>query len=293
MGLTIVGCGYVGLAVATRLQPRRSQWPLTLTTTRQERCTELETLADRVLICEASQPTQLMAALEHSHTAVFTLGPKGNRQVDADGYRRTFLESFTCLRSLLPQLPQLQQIIYTGSCSVYGDAAGGWVDESTTPDPSPGHGSVLLESEQLLAGMADRRICILRLGALHGPGRDLDDRLKGLAGQERPGDGGSISNWVHVDDAAGAVLAAIDGGWSGVVNVVNDEPIRIRDLVQQSLERQNLDPVRWSGEPTQRTNGRRIRNHRLKALGYQLLHPTVMHPTVNSQSGVLPVSQVP
>ena len=79
MGLTIVGCGYVGLAVATRLQPRRSQWPLTLTTTRQERCTELETLADRVLICEASQPAQLMAALEHSHTAVFTLGPKGNR----------------------------------------------------------------------------------------------------------------------------------------------------------------------------------------------------------------------
>ena len=289
MGLTIVGCGYVGLAVATRLQPRRSQWPLTLTTTRQERCTELETLADRVLICEANQPAQLMAALQHSHTAVFSLGPKGNRQVDADGYRRTFLESFTCLRSLLPQLPLLQQIIYTGSCSVYGDAEGGWVDESTTPDPSPdSHGTVLLESEQLLAGIADRRICILRLGALHGPGRDLDDRLKGLAGQERPGHGGSISNWVHVDDAAGAVIAAIDGGWSGVVNVVNDEPIRIRDLVQQSLERQNLDPVRWSGEPTQRTNGRRIRNHRLKALGYQLLHPTV-----NGQSGVLPVSQVP
>ncbi|MDA0258365.1 MAG: oxidoreductase, partial [Cyanobacteria bacterium] len=82
--------------------------------------------------------------------------------------------------------------------------------------------------------------------------------------------------------------AAIDGGWSGGVNVVNDEPIRIRDLVQQSLERQNLAPVRWSGEPTQHTNGRRIRNNRLKALGYRLLHPTV-----NGQSGVLPVSQVP
>ena len=46
---------------------------------------------------------------------------------DAAGYRRTFNDSFRCLEQLLPQLPVLQQIIYTGSCSIYGDAGGGWV----------------------------------------------------------------------------------------------------------------------------------------------------------------------
>ncbi|WP_415410839.1 hypothetical protein ACLM45_04595 [Synechococcus sp. A10-1-5-9] len=42
--------------------------------------------------------------------------------------------------------------------------------------------------------------------------------------------GGSFSNWVHVDDAAGAALAAINGCWTGLVNVVNDEPYGIEIL---------------------------------------------------------------
>ena len=276
MELTIVGCGYLGEALARQLQARRPALQLTLTTTVTERHAELTDLADQLLLCDATDPAQLFAALQHSRTAVFCLAPRGNRQVNADGYRLTFLESFRCLRSLLPDLPQLRQIIYTGSCSVYGDADGGWVDESTTPAATTEHGAALLESERLLIEMGDskRRVCILRLAALHGPGRELDDRLKGLAGRERAGDGRAFSNWVHVHDAAGALIAAMDGAWSGVVNVVNDEPIRMRDLVDRSLKRQQLEPVHWSGGSAPiSADGRRIRNERLKALGYRLQHP--------------------
>ena len=291
MGLTIVGCGYLGKALARQLQTRRPGLRLTLTTTRAERHGELADLADQLLLCDATDPSQLLKALRHNQTAVFCLAPGGDRQVNADGYRQTFIDSFRCLGSLLPGLPHLRQIIYTGSCSVYGDAEGDWVDESTAPAAGTGHGAVLLESERLLTAMgnSERRVCILRLAALHGPGRELDDRLKGLAGMDRTGDGRSFSNWVHVHDAAGALIAAMDGAWSGVVNVVNDEPIRMRDLVDRSLKRQLLDPVNWSGGPTLESgNGRRIRNDRLKALGYRLLHPML-----DGQSGVLPVSQVP
>ena len=291
MELTIVGCGYLGLAVARQLQPRRPELRLTLTTTQTERRGELADLADQPLVCDATNPAQLLTALQHKHTAMFCLAPRGDRQVNADGYRQTFIDSFRCLQSLVSELPQLRQIIYTGSCSVYGDANGDWVDESTAPTAVSGHGAVLLESERLLTDMSDskRRVCILRLGALHGPGRELDDRLKGLAGRERPGDGCSFSNWVHVDDAAGALIAAMDGGWPGVVNVVNDQPIRMRDLVDSSLKRQQLEPVRWSGGPaTTSGGGRRIRNERLKALGYRL-----QHPMLNGQSGVFPMSHVP
>ena len=275
MELTIVGCGYLGEAVARQLQPRRPALNLTLTTTVTERHAELTDLADQLLLCDATEPAQLLAALQHRRTAVFCLAPRGNRQVNADGYRQTFLESFRCLRSLLPDLPHLRQIIYTGSSSVYGDADGDWVDESTAPVAATEHGAVLLESERLLTDMADskRRVCILRLAALHGPGRELDDRLKGLAGRERTGDGRSFSNWVHVHDAAGALIAAMDGAWSGILNVVNDEPIRMRNLVDRSLERQQLEPVHWSGGPATSGNGRRIRNNRLKALGYRLQYP--------------------
>ena len=208
-------------------------------------------------------------------------------RVDANGYRHTFVDSFHCLTSLLPQLPKLRQIVYTGSCSVYGDAEGDWVDEQTPPEPDRGHGDVLLESEQLLSDIADRQVCILRLGALYGPGRDLDRRLRGLAGLERPGSGATYSNWLHVADAAGALEGALDGEWAGVVNVVNDAPIRLRDLVERSLQRQGLAPVRWLGQDEPGSAGRRIRNNRLKQLGYQLQHPSV------DQSGVFAASQVP
>ena len=128
MDLTIVGCGYVGLALAERLQLRRPQLRLTLTTTSSERLEHLSSLADRVRVCDATNPAQLLDALQQSSSAVFCLGPKGDRQVDANGYRHTFVNSFRCLKSLLPQLPNLRQILYTSSCSVYGDAQGDWVD---------------------------------------------------------------------------------------------------------------------------------------------------------------------
>ena len=273
--------------MAERLQPRRPQLKLTLTTTSSERLAQLSPLADRVELCDATDPVQLRNALQQSSSAVFCLGPKGDRQVDTNGYRHTFVDSFHCLTSLLPQLPNLRQILYTSSCSVYGDAQGGWVDEQTPPEPGPGHGDVLLESEQLLSGIGNRRVCILRLGALYGPGRDLDRRLRGLAGLERPGNGASYSNWLHVADAAGALEAALEAEWAGLVNVVNDEPIQLRDLVERSLQRQGLAPVRWLGQDETGSGGRRIRNTRLKQLGYRLQHPNV------DQSGVFSASQVP
>ncbi len=287
MDLTIVGCGYVGLTLAERLQPRRPKLTLKLTTTSSERLEQLSPLADQVEVCDATDPTQLLSALRKSSSAVFCLGPKGDRQVDANGYRHTFVDSFRCLKTLLPQLTDLRQIVYTSSCSVYGDAQGGWVDEQTPPKPSRGHGDVLLESEQLLSDIGDRRVCILRLGALYGPGRDLDRRLRGLAGLERPGSGAAYSNWLHVADAAGALEAALSAEWDGVVNVVNDEPIRLRDLVGRSLRRQGLATVRWLGQEEPGAGGRRIRNTRLKQLGYQLQHPSL------DQSGVFAASQVP
>ena len=286
-----MGCGYVGIALARALRRQRTPTGLTLTTTSEERRAELEPLGEQVLICHAENPVELHQALIEADVAVFCLGPKGDRQVNASGYRRTFIDSLTCLKQLLSTLPRLRQIVYTSSCSVYGDATGGWVDETTPVHPRDDHAAVLLEAEALLHDMAktgSKQLCILRLGALHGPGRDLDQRFRALAGQVRAGDGQRFTNWVHVDDASGALQACVEMGWSGVVNVVNDEPIRLADLVDGVLLRQNLAPIRWSGEAQQNDCNRRISNRRLKRLGYQIRHPSTL-----DQSGVLDPSQVP
>ena len=111
------------------------------------------------------------------------------------------------------------------------------MNESTSTNPSNGHGAVLVESEALLQAIdqPSRRVCILRLGALHGPGREFKDRFQNLAGQTHSGAGQQFTNWVHVDDVAGAITAAIRGRWSGVINIVNDHPIRLAALIDATL----------------------------------------------------------
>ena len=278
MRLSLVGCGYVGQAIAQQLQGR-ADLELTVTTTSEERRGELSAMADQVLVISADDPDGLLAALKGRDAAIFCLGPKGNRQVDAAGYRRTFNDSFRCLEQLLPKLPVLQQIIYTGSCSIYGDAGGGWVDESTTAQPRDEHGAVLLEAErQLLAmGSPQRRVCILRLGALYGPQREFEQRFSRLAGSTQPGRGERFTNWVHRDDAAAAAIAALDGHWHGIVNVVDDAPVPLAELLNASLAQAGLAPITWqpASEPGNPGLNRRISNRLLKSKSFELNHPRI------------------
>ena len=60
------------------------------------------------------------------------------------------------------------------------------------------------------------------------------------------------------------------------VNVVNDEPLRDRDLVDRTLIQEGLARVQWTGAPAPAPPfSRCISNHRLKDLGYRLQHPTL------------------
>lgn len=75
---------------------------------------------------------------------------------------------------------------------------------------------------------------VLRYGYFYGPGTSL-----GPGGQQAEmvrrrrlpvvGSGAGTWSFVHVDDAAAATVLALDGGGTGVLNVVDDEPAPMRD----------------------------------------------------------------
>lgn len=283
MRITIVGCGDVGTALARHWR-HQGDVELTLTKTTEERRPALEALGARVLVLRADDHDALAAALTDSEVAIFTLAPTGSKAVGASVYATTYRDSFSTLVEVLPGLPQLRQIVYTGSCSVYGDAGGDWVDETTTPDPQDDHGRVLLESEQLLQGCRtpERAVCLLRLGAIHGPGRQLLTRFRRLAGTTRPGDGSSHCSWIHRDDVVGAIAAAVADRWDGIVNVVDEEPLRVADLLERVCAAAGWEPVRWDPDHPGESPpaDRRIRNDRLRSLGYRLRHPRLQVPAL-------------
>jgi nucleoside-diphosphate-sugar epimerase len=69
----------------------------------------------------------------------------------------------------------------------------------------------------------------LRYGGFYGASND------GLVGPVRKrqlpivGDGGGISSFIHLDDAAAATVLALEHGAPGVYNIVDDEPAPMRD----------------------------------------------------------------
>lgn len=128
---------------------------------------------------------------------------------------------------------------------LYRPGDGPATEEEPLDPAAPGHEGVAA-LEAAVATMPTG--VVLRYGLLYGPGtwyptaRDIDAHV-------RAGDfaGTTVGPaWLHVEDAAHAAALAL--GWpAGVVNVVDDEPVR---------------------------PGRPVSSARAKALGWQPLHPT-------------------
>jgi nucleoside-diphosphate-sugar epimerase len=119
-----------------------------------------------------------------------------------------------------------QSFIFTSSTGVYRQDDGGIVDETSPVGGAPTADAIIGgERAVLVSGFAKARV--LRFGGLYGPGRHH------LADQLRRGDnviGGRVDhfiNYLHRDDAASSILAAIVGGPIGarVYNVGDGNPV--------------------------------------------------------------------
>ena len=103
------------------------------------------------------------------------------------------------------------------------------------PEPFGGMIRATYEGERM-ATSADRTTgVVLRYGQLYGPGtyfaRDGDfARLARRGMLPIAGEGSGTVSFLHVDDAAGSALAALERG-SGVYNITDDEPALAREWI--------------------------------------------------------------
>lgn len=117
---------------------------------------------------------------------------------------------------------------------VYADAGDCWVGEAAPLDPVVNTRSALdAEAAAARVTAAGGVGVALRFALFYGPDslhtRDqLETARKGLAAVL--GDPAGFIPQVHVDDAANAVVAVLDAP-AGVYNIVEDEPLRRRELV--------------------------------------------------------------
>ena len=124
-------------------------------------------------------------------------------------------------------IPGLAWLGYLSTTGVYGDRAGGWVDENSELRPSGPRGQRRVAAEAGWQGLWRRRgvpVHIFRLAAIYGPGRSPFDALRAGTAR-RIAKPGQVFSRIHVDDLAGVLVASIARPRPGAIyNVCDDEP---------------------------------------------------------------------
>ena len=127
--------------------------------------------------------------------------------------------------------------VFASAAEVYGEIAGK-ADESWPCRPVIPYGRAKLEIERMFLAAELPELAICRLGEVYGPDSRI---LNELGGRLRrgfcpwPGDGKVEISFLHVEDAAEALLLAADRG-SGTYNVGDNEPATWRQFLDSMAE---------------------------------------------------------
>lgn len=171
---------------------------------------------------------------------------------------------------------------YLSTTGVYGDHAGGWVDEETplTPGTDRGRQRVVAEHEWQALGLP---LHIFRLAGIYGPGRGPFEKVRDGTARRiiKPG---QVFSRVHVDDIAQVLAASIRHPSPGAVyNVCDDDPAPPQDVIGHAAKLLGLplppavdhdDAVMTPMARSFYAESKRVRNDKIKSdLGITLIYP--------------------
>jgi nucleoside-diphosphate-sugar epimerase len=270
----IVGCGYLGRAVA---RTWRAEGHAVVAITRSaERAESLARDGLQPIVADVTRPDTL-AGLPPAQTVLYSVGfdKRG-----AASRREVYVEGLATALDALSN--DTERILFTSSTGVYGRADGAWVDEQTPCHPTREGGRLMGAAEQVLREhrLSDRAV-VLRLAGLYGPGRipRLADLLAG-----RPIAVPSIGyvNLIHVDDAAAAVVAADRRGRPGRTYLVSDgNPVPRREFYTDLATALGLPAPSFVEPPPEAVSegraaaSKRVANARMRReLGVDLRYPS-------------------
>ena len=234
--VAIVGLGRVGQRIGRILRERGA----VVRGTRRSPAEASSVAADLVLPLDLAAPSNVARLLEGARALVYAAapdqGPRSYETVYGSGLRTVLVAA---------RAAGVERILVLGSVGVYGEDAGGEVDEETPPEPKTDNARTLFAGEDLVR---DAGGVVLRLAGLYargrGPQRALAQAPRSSWGAPRlsaPGE--RVVNLVHEADAALATLGVLDRfaerGAQSVFNVSDGEHLtrsRFYELVARALD---------------------------------------------------------
>ncbi|MFT4117829.1 SDR family oxidoreductase [Bradyrhizobium sp.] len=134
-----------------------------------------------------------------------------------------------------------RKIVYLATIGVYGDHRGAWVDELTPPEATLHRTRLRLAAERAWMETAHGDVAVLRLAGIYGPGRNALATLRAGSARRivKPE---QVFNRIHVDDIAGAIMAAVRHQGGGTWNVCDDEPAPPQDVIAYAAKLMGVAP---------------------------------------------------
>ena len=294
IGVSVIGCGFLGYAVAQCLLQNGTF--VCGTTTRLEKLKILRSAGilpalmrlDRVASSTESPPQVMDASpvlrqLFSQPTILCTL--PASVFGDGDDFRER-------IESLLARASHLKHFLFISSTSVYGEienqspssheAKRGFLDEASPCRAVTGNGAMLIEGERFLQEAAKEknfRLTIIRPGGLIGferhPGKFLAGR-KNVKDPEHP------VNLIHQVDLARSIDCLMRTDWHKsdefgdsvqVFNAVSEYHPQRRDFYESAARELGLPLPEFAPQDPDRMPGKTILGERLlRATGQRFLH---------------------
>lgn len=213
-------------------------------TRREEKAAEIRAAGAQAVVCDVFDAAALNEAVDaarpegvvHALTALpQRLKPKADylaatNRVRSEGTRNLVAAA---------QAAGARRLV-AESVAFFYEPEGEWIKDEQAPlfrDP-PGRFAAgrdaLVELEELVTEARGLEGVVLRFGWFYGPGTHFDrggSMAEETLKRRNPviGAGTGVFSFVHVDDAAAAVLAALGHGAPGAYNVVDDDPVPQRE----------------------------------------------------------------
>lgn len=267
--LLSIGHGYSAAALARRL----AGWRIIGTTRRTEKADRLRAAGIEAIVWPGEDLRPAIAAASH---ILISVAPDD----DGDPVLRELAEAIGAAA------PHLAWVGYLSTTGVYGDHAGGWVDEATPLTPSTRRGRIRVLAEGQWQDLAERSglpLHIFRLAGIYGPGRGPFEKVKNGTARRIIRENQFFSR-IHVDDIAAVLAASIARPDPGAVyNVSDDDPAPPEDVLTEAARLLGLPPPpevpfdEAEMTPLARSfyaESKRVRNDRIKRdLGVKLAYP--------------------
>ena len=261
MRALIAGCGDVGSILATSLlKDGHEVYGLKRDTS---------TLPDGVQPVQADllNPDTLTNLPTEIDSLVFMPTPSARDQA---GYEAIFIRGWKNIWAALDRPPA--RTLLVSSTAVYGECDGGVVNEETFPGPTGFNGKVLLEMEQHAAACT-KKLIVVRVSGIYGPGRERLIRLAASEGLEIQQSPPFFTNRIHSYDAAAVLKHLLEIDKPAALYVASDNLPAPRYEVVQWLANEQGRPAPAALTNEHAGRGKRVDNQRLRDSGFRFCFP--------------------